>query len=167
MGRVGSFALVVFSVITFAGSILLPWIVRSPEPEKLGFTPRPPRRMAPLVNSIRKYKPDLLTVWMYSHFVFAGAMCLAPFVTSLRTATILVSICGVYVSPIHAYYFILILTPQTLGARLLGPFCIHWDRNQPSHSPQHYPCQWLLLPSPFQCHRHRLFPNILSSLPPS
>ena len=98
MGRVGSLSLVVFSIITFAGSVLLPWVVRSPEEEKLDFTPRPPPSIAQLVMTMNKYKPDLLTAWMLSHLIFAGAMSLAPFVRSLRFATILVSICGMYVS---------------------------------------------------------------------
>ena len=94
IGRVGSLSLVVFSVITFAGSILLPWVVLSPDQEKRGFTPRPPRSIAPLVTTLHEYKPDLMTAWMFSHLIFAGAMCLAPFVRSLRMATVIVSICG-------------------------------------------------------------------------
>ena len=94
IGRVGSLSLVVFSIITFAGSVALPWIVKSPEDEKRGFTPRPPPSIAPLVTTLQKFKPDLLTAWMYGHLIFAGAMSLAPFVRSLRFATILVSICG-------------------------------------------------------------------------
>ncbi|MCJ1336164.1 hypothetical protein MMC09_001440 [Bachmanniomyces sp. S44760] len=95
IGRVGSLSLVVFSIITFAGSVALPWIVKSPEDEKRGFTPRPPPSIAPLVTTLQKFKPDLLTAWMYGHLIFAGAMSLAPFVRSLRFATILVSICGI------------------------------------------------------------------------
>ncbi|KAI4130457.1 MAG: hypothetical protein LQ347_003367 [Umbilicaria vellea] len=95
IGRIGSLSLVVFSIVTLAGSVLLPWMVRSPEDEKPGFTPRPPPSIAPLVNTINHYKPDLLTAWMFSHFIFAGAMMLAPFVRSVRFATILVSLCGI------------------------------------------------------------------------
>ena len=94
IGRVGSLSLVVFSIITFAGSVLLPWIVQSPDYEKPGFTPRPPRSIAPLVNTLHQYKPDLMTAWMASHLIFAGAMSLAPFVRSLKMATVIVSVCG-------------------------------------------------------------------------
>lgn len=91
-----------FSIITFTGSVLLPWIVQSPEHEKRSsarnFTPRPPPGLAPLASTIEKYKPDLLTAWMYSHLIFAAAMSLTPFVRSIRMATILVSICGLYVA---------------------------------------------------------------------
>ncbi|MCJ1468478.1 hypothetical protein MMC07_007107, partial [Pseudocyphellaria aurata] len=98
VGRVGSLSLVVFSIITFTGSVLFPWLVQSPEHETRNsarsFTPRPPPGLAPLAATIDKYKPDLLTAWMYSHLIFAAAMSLTPLVRSLRMATILVSICG-------------------------------------------------------------------------
>ena len=106
MGRIGSLSLVVFSVVQFTGSILLPWVVRSPADEKPGFTPRPPTSIAPiitpLIETLNKIKPDLITAWMFSHLIFAAAMLLAPLVQSLHFATILVAICGVYV---HTFPF--------------------------------------------------------------
>lgn len=102
VGRIGSLSLVVFSIITFIGSVLFPWIVQSPEREKQSsarsFTPRPPPGLAPLATAIDKYKPDLLTAWMFSHLIFAAAMSLTPFVRSFGMATVLVSICGLYVA---------------------------------------------------------------------
>ncbi|MCJ1232899.1 hypothetical protein MMC14_000853 [Varicellaria rhodocarpa] len=95
IGRIGSLSLVVFSIVTFAGSVLLPLLVESPEDEKAGFTPRPPPSVAPLIKILNKYRPDLLTAWMLSHLIFASAMFLAPFVQSLHFATILVSVCGI------------------------------------------------------------------------
>ncbi|KAI4163839.1 MAG: hypothetical protein LQ342_002612 [Letrouitia transgressa] len=96
IGRVGSLSLVVFSVITFLGSVVLPLAVRSPDNEKQrNFTPRPPAVVASIVGAFTKYKPDLLTAWMISHIIFAAAMILAPLVRSLQMATILVSICGI------------------------------------------------------------------------
>ncbi|KAI9812428.1 MAG: hypothetical protein M1827_004659 [Pycnora praestabilis] len=94
IGRVGSLSLVVFSIITFAGSVLLPWVVKSPEDSRLEFAPRPLISVTRAVNKFGKYKPDLLTAWTYSHFIFAGSMMLAPFITSLRSATVLVAVCG-------------------------------------------------------------------------
>ena len=91
IGRVGSMSLIVFSIVTFSSSILLPWFVRSPDQEKLEFTPRPG------LAEIDKWKPTLLQGWMYAHLIFAGAMILAPFVTSINMATVLVAFCGVYV----------------------------------------------------------------------
>lgn len=36
-----------------------------------------------------------MTAWQSSHLIFAGSMCLAPFVRSLQMATIIVSVCGI------------------------------------------------------------------------
>ncbi|KAL8735828.1 MAG: hypothetical protein Q9181_002687 [Wetmoreana brouardii] len=99
IGRIGSLSLLIFSIVTFIGSIFLPFVVRSPENEaKSGgrnFTPRPPPAIAPLATFVNAIKPDLLTSWMLSHLIFAGAMFLAPFVRSLHMATVLVAICGI------------------------------------------------------------------------
>ncbi|TKA60499.1 hypothetical protein B0A49_07673 [Cryomyces minteri] len=95
IGRVGSMSLVVFSIITFIGSFMLPWIVMAPEDEKPGFTPRPPPMLAPIVEKFNKIKPTLLTAWTVSHLIFAGSMVFAPFVSSLRSATTVVAICGI------------------------------------------------------------------------
>lgn len=86
--------MIVFSIVTFVGSITLPWIVKSPEDENRGFTPRPPASIAPIVKTVVERKPSLLTAWTVSHLIFAGSMVFAPFVTSLRFATILVAVCG-------------------------------------------------------------------------
>lgn len=94
IGRVGSLSLVVFSIITFAGSVLLPFVVQSPDQDRRKFTPRGHPTLAPLIGIINRNKPDLLTAWQWSHLIFAAAMCLAPFVRSLQMATVIVSICG-------------------------------------------------------------------------
>jgi solute carrier family 45, member 1/2/4 len=92
MGRIGSTALVIYSVITFLGAWLLPLLVKSPDDE--AYTHRPPKSVARILEKFQKYKPDLLTTWMIAHGMFAGAMFLAPFATSFRFATVLVCICG-------------------------------------------------------------------------
>lgn len=92
MGRVGSTALVIYAGITLIGAWGLPLVVRSPNDDN--YTHRPPQSIAPVVEKLNKYKPDLLTAWMIGHAMFAGAMYLAPFATSFRFATILVCICG-------------------------------------------------------------------------
>lgn len=94
VGRIGSTALIGFSVITFVMSVILPWFVKSPEDEGPGFTRRPPASIAPFVFEVEKYKPSLLTTWTISHCIFAGSMIMAPFVQSLRSATIIVALCG-------------------------------------------------------------------------
>ncbi len=92
IGRIGSMALVVFSLVTFASAFLLPFFVRSPE--ERNYNQRPPRSLQKLVDAVNKHKPDLLTAWFLGHFMFSGAMILAPFAESFRFATILVAFCG-------------------------------------------------------------------------
>ncbi|QPC66786.1 hypothetical protein HYE67_009017 [Fusarium culmorum] len=93
IGRIGSTALVMYSVITFAGAWVLPMLVQSPEDN--AFTHRPPQAIAGLLTSFNKLKPDLLTAWVFGHLMFAASMALAPFATSFRFATVLVCLCGI------------------------------------------------------------------------
>lgn len=115
IGRLGSLALVLFSMITFASSVLMPYLVRKPEEEETSmngttknrgpgrFTPRPPPSLGKTCQTMlmRVYeagydsKPDLVTTWGMSNLMFALIMVWAPFVRSLRFATILVALCGV------------------------------------------------------------------------
>lgn len=92
MGRIGSYALTVYSSVTFLGAWLLPLLVKAPDDD--GFTPRPPQSIAKVVAGANKLKPDLLTVWIGGHLLFAGAMFLAPFAQSFRFASVLVAFCG-------------------------------------------------------------------------
>ena len=94
VGRIGSTALIAFSIITFLMSVILPWFVKNPLDETPGYTQRPPESIAAFVFELEKYKPTLLTAWTVSHCIFASTMIMAPFVQSLRSATLLVSICG-------------------------------------------------------------------------
>ncbi|KAF2026664.1 hypothetical protein EK21DRAFT_73722 [Setomelanomma holmii] len=96
VGRIGSMALIAFSIITFVMSVLLPFFVKSPEDDKApSFTPRPPQSIAGIVTQLEKYKPSLLTAWTISHCLFASSMVFAPFVRSLRAATFIIAVCGV------------------------------------------------------------------------
>ncbi|KAI9680000.1 MAG: hypothetical protein M1817_005015 [Caeruleum heppii] len=101
IGRVGSLSLVIFSLVSFTGSLIFPWLIVSPDDmgKKRKFTPRPPASLAPLISGLNldwvSWKPDLLTAWLVSHLVFSFTMIWAPFVSSLKMATVLVSICGV------------------------------------------------------------------------
>lgn len=95
VGRIGSTALIAFSIITFVMSVLLPFFVQSPQDEKSpGFTPRPPKSLAGFVSGMEKYKPSLITAWTISHCIFASSMIMAPFVQSLRAATLIIAVCG-------------------------------------------------------------------------
>jgi solute carrier family 45 protein 1/2/4 len=96
VGRIGSQALICFSIITFVMSVVLPFFVKSPEDERgPNFTPRPPKHLAGAVSGLGKYKPSLLTAWTIAHCLFASSMIFAPFVRSLRAATLIIAICGV------------------------------------------------------------------------
>lgn len=93
MGRIGSYTLTIYSFMTFTGAWVLPLLVRAPEDEE--FTKRPPQSIAPLLEGLHKLKPDLLTVWIAGHVLFASAMVFAPFASSFKFATALVVFCGI------------------------------------------------------------------------
>lgn len=93
MGRIGSYTLTIYSFMTFTGAWLLPLFVRAPEDE--GYTARPPQSIARLAERFSKAKPELLSVWVAGHMLFASAMCFAPFARSFRFATSLVVFCGI------------------------------------------------------------------------
>lgn len=93
MGRIGSYTLSIYSLMTFTGAWVLPLLVRAPEDE--GYTARPPQSIAHLVEGLEKIKPELLTVWITGNILFASAMFWAPFATSFRFATALVVFCGI------------------------------------------------------------------------
>ncbi|KAJ8133588.1 hypothetical protein O1611_g42 [Lasiodiplodia mahajangana] len=92
VGRAGSKAFIIYSVITFLGSWFLPLIIKSPDDG--GYTQRPPESIKGIVEKFNKYKPDLLTAWMWAHATFATAMLFAPFARSFKFAAVLVCICG-------------------------------------------------------------------------
>ncbi|KAI0914871.1 major facilitator superfamily domain-containing protein [Ustulina deusta] len=92
VGRVGSKAFIIYSLITFFGSWFLPLVIRSPDDRS--YTQRPPQSIRGIVEKFNKYKPDLLTAWMCAHATFAAAMLFAPFARSFKFAAVLVCICG-------------------------------------------------------------------------
>ncbi|KAK3362771.1 major facilitator superfamily domain-containing protein [Lasiosphaeria hispida] len=93
IGRIGSTALTMYSTVTFISAWVMPALIRAPEDET--FTHRPPASIARWVETLNKFRPDLLTAWIISHLVFACAMFLTPFAGSLRFATIIVAFCGI------------------------------------------------------------------------
>ncbi|KAI3329136.1 major facilitator superfamily domain-containing protein [Xylariaceae sp. AK1471] len=92
VGRVGSKAFIIYSLITFFGSWFLPLVIKSPDDRS--YTQRPPQSIRAVAEKFNKYKPDLLTAWMWAHATFAAAMLFAPFAKSFRFATVLVCLCG-------------------------------------------------------------------------
>ncbi|KAK7521008.1 sucrose transporter [Phyllosticta citriasiana] len=95
IGRLGSLSLIIFSTITFVGSVVLPAVVRKPDDEKPEFTPRPPPGLARVVEVFEKKKPSLPAAWTLSHVVFSCSMILAPLAKSYRYATTIVAINGI------------------------------------------------------------------------
>ncbi|KAK8095782.1 hypothetical protein PG999_013804 [Apiospora kogelbergensis] len=92
IGRIGSTALVIYSCITAIGSWVLPLVIRSPEDDQ--FTHRPPQSIASYLEKLNKYKPTLLTAWMFGNGLLAFALSMAPFATSFRFATAIMCLCG-------------------------------------------------------------------------
>ncbi|TLD23075.1 hypothetical protein PspLS_07608 [Pyricularia sp. CBS 133598] len=110
MGRIGSYALTVYSIITFLGAWLIPPLVRSPEDDdedddgipatsQASWSQRFLRSWFPgaarSISQLNHLKPDLLTVWTFGYIMFAFAMFMAPLASSFRFATILVALCGI------------------------------------------------------------------------
>lgn len=98
VGRVGSRALIVFSFVSFALSIVLPYLARNPtDEEKPPFTPRPPRALESVLDkfpSCNSWKPTLPVAWLLANLTFTATMIFAPLVRSVHFATILVALCG-------------------------------------------------------------------------
>ncbi|KAI4686366.1 uncharacterized protein J4E84_005643 [Alternaria hordeiaustralica] len=69
VGRIGSMALIAFSIITFVMSVLLPFFVQSPEEDEKGPGFSRPSKQS---TGLAKYKPSLLTAWTTAHCIFAG-----------------------------------------------------------------------------------------------
>jgi solute carrier family 45, member 1/2/4 len=101
IGQLGSVALVIFSIVTFASSVLLPYLITSPESEEIKekFTVRPPPSLSQPIKALllkaSSMQPNLVTAWMISNLFFACIIFWAPFVRSLHSATLLVALCGI------------------------------------------------------------------------
>lgn len=99
IARKGSLALVLFSLIAFCGSIILPWFVKGPTDEEKSSTANgglsePPRPHKSPSSIIRKYQPDIPTAWALTQLAFGASMILAPISHSFRFATTLIAVCG-------------------------------------------------------------------------
>jgi solute carrier family 45 protein 1/2/4 len=92
IGRIGSFSLVLFSFVTLIGAWILPMLTKSPD--DASFTQRPPAAIAAIATKVNRYKPDLLTAWIWGHCMFSCTMIMAPLAHSFRFATFLVTMCG-------------------------------------------------------------------------
>ncbi|KAI9714772.1 MAG: hypothetical protein M1820_000061 [Bogoriella megaspora] len=92
IGRVGSTSLVVFSSIMMCGSLLLPFLVETPEENVLLMPRSPSAPPSPGLNARRK--PTLLTAWIWSSLLFGVTLMVTPLVSTIRTAAFIVAVCG-------------------------------------------------------------------------
>jgi solute carrier family 45, member 1/2/4 len=97
VGRAGATSYIIFSIVTFASAIVLPWLVQSPddENEREAYASRPLDSLQSRLTPAPKNKPTLLTTWMLANIVFACAMVFAPLVRSVAFASLLIAISGV------------------------------------------------------------------------
>jgi solute carrier family 45, member 1/2/4 len=98
IGRLGSMALVCFSLITFCSSIALPYMIKSLEASQTKYTPRPPaflgKSLQNLLVKAHMFQPDLTSAWGISNLLFAMITISAPWIRTLSGATSLVASCG-------------------------------------------------------------------------
>ncbi|KAI9759191.1 MAG: hypothetical protein M1835_000441 [Candelina submexicana] len=79
IARKGSLALVLFSLISFTGSIILPWMVESPAEETTQSEGADARRSTPGRSPLKRYQMSITTAWGLSQMAFGSSMILAPF----------------------------------------------------------------------------------------
>ena len=90
----GSQALVLFSLTSLAGSVILPWVVLcrvQNEPDCL--TSRNTPSMI-LLARLKRYQPDIVTAWGLSQLLFGASIVLAPFPASFGFASFIIASCG-------------------------------------------------------------------------
>jgi solute carrier family 45 protein 1/2/4 len=115
--RVGTFALLVFAIVTFVSSVILPWFIasaststspplRTPMTPTSANTPTGSYFLKPTVRPARRFFPPfrenalqipgltLKRAWLLSHFFFAGLTALTFFAHTTFTATLLVAAVG-------------------------------------------------------------------------
>ena len=89
VGRHGSMSLIVFSIVGTSASVVVPWLIQSPdESERSGYTARPPQGLEQILTKIKIQKPTLLTAWALGNLMFAASMIFAPFAKSVWFATL-------------------------------------------------------------------------------
>ena len=122
--RIGTFALLIWGIVTFVASVILPWLIVPvfEPPPKLTSTPMTPtsmtasgyfnvpsvspktstpsrrgawRRFIRLISQLRIPALTLRRLWLISHFIFFACMWLTFLVNSTTTATILVGLVGI------------------------------------------------------------------------
>ncbi len=99
IARKGSLAFVLFSVISFGSSVVLPWIVQSPSKTGKSSTTILFQSVSPIRRRLGKYQMDIVTAWAMSQLAFGGCMIVAPISTSFNFSTTVIALCGMQVQP--------------------------------------------------------------------
>ncbi|KAK7206882.1 hypothetical protein BZA70DRAFT_266281 [Myxozyma melibiosi] len=97
IGRVGSLALTIYSIVTVVCSLILPLFVVPPNSNRhtLKSTYEGlPEPLAEFMHFISPYRPTLVTAWICGHLVYALAMFASIFVRSVKAATFIIGLCG-------------------------------------------------------------------------
>ncbi|KAK9447613.1 uncharacterized protein V1518DRAFT_94921 [Limtongia smithiae] len=97
IGRVGSLALTMYSIVTLLCSLVLPLLVVPPNSDKHRLKSTYAHLPGPVVeflHFIGPYRPTLPTAWVVGHIVYAIAMFSTIFVRTVRQATFIVGLCG-------------------------------------------------------------------------
>lgn len=95
IARVGSMALVLFSCVSLASSVLLPFVVTSPETNMLHKKTLRSGALARFQRMILPFKPDLATAWICGHIMYASLMLMTLFVSTVWWAMVCVALSGV------------------------------------------------------------------------
>jgi len=96
IARVGSMALVLFSCVSLAASVILPWAVNSPESRKhVKKHLVPTNLLERFSQKVASYKPNLTGIWIFGHITYAVLMLATMFVGRVSSATFCVALSGV------------------------------------------------------------------------
>jgi len=96
IARVGSMTLVLFSCVSLAASVLLPWVVDSPESRKhVKKHLVPTNWLERFSQKVAPYKPNLAGTWIFGHITYAVLMLATMFIRRVSSATFCVAFSGV------------------------------------------------------------------------
>jgi solute carrier family 45 protein 1/2/4 len=94
IARKGSFALLLFSLVSFAGSIVLPLIVASPGDDEPIPAKWEVRGSESIFGFLRVPRIDICTAWGLSQLLFSGSLMLAPAMSSYWIVSLVIAFCG-------------------------------------------------------------------------
>ena len=94
IARKGSFALLLFSLVSLAGSVVLPWVVTSPWDHQSIPANDDDRGSKSIFDIPRIPRIDICTAWSLSQLLFSGSLILAPAMTSYWIVSLVIAFCG-------------------------------------------------------------------------